>query len=124
VAKNAPRKRKKPDTEPRADIHPAEPTKAPGMAVWAKGLIDELAGHIPSDRQGSEVAASAVSQFARCLFEPRDLVEVRPLPYTTERFWCRAGDIVSHVHDLAELNSAGRNLYIGANPRLRHGGTE
>ena len=49
MAKTTPRKRKKPDTEPRAEDHPAEPPKAPGIAEWAKGLIDELAGHIPGE---------------------------------------------------------------------------
>jgi len=61
-----------------------------------------------------------VEQFAGALFEPGDVVELRPLPSGLSS-WHRASELASHVTTLAADNATGEHIYVGANPRPRHG---
>jgi len=62
-----------------------------------------------------------LSQFAGCIFEPKDLVEVRMLP-SGRSFWCIASELPNRAAELRDANQAGEGVYVGANPRKAIGG--
>jgi len=61
-------------------------------------------------------------RFLGCIFEPADLVEIRLLPSRRSIFRC-AGQLHELDNELSSANAAGQNVFIGANPRRRRGGT-
>src|SRR4051812_34799389 len=67
-------------------------------------------------------AASEVEQFVGCVFEPDDIVELRLLP-SKRSTWHRASALSTEAEKLALQNAGGENIYVGANPRSRNGGT-
>lgn len=69
----------------------------------------------------STTTINQIERFADCIFEPGDIVELRPLPHG-ERSWHLASALAGEVPRLARLNRTGQNIYIGANPRKRIGG--
>lgn len=64
---------------------------------------------------------SQLSQFAECVLEPDDLIEVRMLPSGRSE-WFLASDLSVKSAELALMNQAGEGIYIGANPRKESGG--
>ncbi len=84
-----------------------------GKRVGKPGL-----GKMAGDPVGT---ATALSTFARCVFEPEDIVEVRRLP-SRKSSWCTAGELPSQAAELLEANNNGENLYVGLNPRREVGG--
>ena len=77
------------------------------------------AGGRPSEIPGR--IAMQIKRFTGAIFEPDDLVEIRPLPGGDQR-WVRASELAGLASELAEENLAGRNIYFGANPRQHKGG--
>ncbi|MGE5612377.1 MAG: DUF3987 domain-containing protein [Bacillota bacterium] len=69
--------------------------------------------------------ASQVADFVAALFEPGDLVEVRAMAGKNDvrQDFIGCAALVDHIQNLIDLNQAGMNIYIGANPRSRPGGT-
>ncbi|MCC7291438.1 MAG: hypothetical protein IT449_05170 [Phycisphaerales bacterium] len=65
--------------------------------------------------------------FASCVFDGADIVEVRRLHEMRRggiSTWHRADELHTLADALASDNARGEQLYIGANPRNRHGGTK
>ncbi len=63
-----------------------------------------------------------VAQFVAALFEPSDLIEIRTLPPRINR-WLSAENLASRLSNLIDANSKSVDIYVGANPRNRQGGT-
>lgn len=69
-------------------------------------------------------ASEALRVYTKCVFEPSDLVEIRPLPdRPMRRDWIAARDLPDQAARLRRLNADGANIYAGANPRARRGGS-
>src|SRR5262245_7291548 len=66
---------------------------------------------------------SEISKFADCVFDPADIVEIRRLP-SRQSTWHTASDLPQQADTLAAENEAGQNIYCGANPRNKTGGTK
>lgn len=68
---------------------------------------------------------AAVERFLSALFEPNDTIEVRAIP-RLKRCWFFESyfALVDQLDELLAVNSKGDNLYFGANPRARRGGTD
>jgi len=66
-------------------------------------------------------ATSQLRSFGLALFEPHDIVEVRWLP-GARSVWLRAAGLPALAGRLSEINHAGQDVYVGANPRTRVGG--
>ena len=63
-----------------------------------------------------------LTAFAAVLWEPKDLIEVRPLPsHLGTRRWVEAASLPDMEAILKSYNSAGANLYAGVLPRVRDG---
>ena len=75
------------------------------------------------------IRTDAASELARLLFEPGDLVELRAIggPGNVAQIWVLASEIIGArpgVTGWVERQQAEqRNIYFGANPRLRPGGS-
>ena len=67
-------------------------------------------------------AQEAAAQYAACVFEPKDIVEVRRLPCGRST-WHRADTLSEVVRELIRENRQGQHIYVGANPRRVWGGT-
>jgi len=63
-----------------------------------------------------------VAEFISAIFNQDDLVEVRMLP-SGERDWCKASEIHEKLAYYNSRNLDGQNIYFGANPRTRKGGS-
>ena len=66
-------------------------------------------------------------RFTSCLYEPEDLVEIRLVRRRgedTPQLYERAGQLTDLADEIQQANAAGRNIYIGANPRCRKSGTD
>jgi len=77
-----------------------------------------------SQNRQSLIAAAreAVAHYAACVFEHKDIVEVRRLP-CGQSTWHRADKLSEAVRDLIHENRQGQHIYVGANPRRVWGGT-
>jgi len=63
-----------------------------------------------------------IQQYAACVYEPDDWVEIRALrDGSAKKFWRKARDLSSLVPALESLNHAGWNIYVGGNPRQGDG---
>jgi hypothetical protein len=62
-----------------------------------------------------------VGAFLWALFEPDDVIELRPLPSADEATWFVATDVDTLIARALHLNVAGENVFIGVNPRLDFG---
>jgi len=67
-------------------------------------------------------AQEAAAQYAACVFEPKDVVEVRRLPCGRST-WHRADTLSEVVRELIRENRQGQHIYVGANPRRVWDGT-
>ena len=70
-----------------------------------------------------EKSQQQVALFAKCLWEPDDMVELRLLPSRKQEYH-RAGVLVKQAPKLAAENRRDQNVYAGANPRQREGGSK
>jgi len=66
-------------------------------------------------------------RFIDCVFDPRDLVEVRIIhpkdsTHSNKQFFSQVDQVTSLDTTLRQANSVGGHIYIGANPRKRQGG--
>ncbi len=61
-------------------------------------------------------------KFLEAIFEPEDLAEVRLLPSRRSLFR-QVRELDAVAAELEDANARGENIYIGANPRRRPGGT-
>lgn len=70
-------------------------------------------------------ATNQLREFVDAIFEPNDVVEVRALhdDKPTVQKWLAASDLPRLASGLGELNKAGFNIYVGANPRKAPGGS-
>jgi len=60
--------------------------------------------------------------FARAVYDPRDVIEVRILRGTEAHLlWFTAEDLAGEAYKLVELNEDGWNTYAGCNPRIARG---
>ena len=78
-----------------------------------------------SQSRGSDPVAAArkaAAHYAACVFEPKDIVEVRRLPCGRST-WHIANRLSDTVRDLIRENQQGQHIYVGANPRRLWGGT-
>jgi len=77
-----------------------------------------------SRNRQSPIAAvrEAAARYVACVFEPKDVVEVRRLPCGRST-WHRADKLYEAVRDLICENQQGQHIYVGANPRRFWGGT-
>jgi hypothetical protein len=67
--------------------------------------------------------AEQISTYASVMWEPDDLIEIRPLkPWGATRFWCKSSELHYHIENMQEENQRGHNMYAGACPRSRDGG--
>ncbi len=67
--------------------------------------------------------ADQLGRFAAALWEPDDLVELRPLPVGSgRRRWLPAREVPALYSALREENNHGANLYAGVLPRTEVGG--
>ena len=66
---------------------------------------------------------AAIEAYARILFEPSDIVEVRRLP-SGRSSWHEAAHLAEVTAGLNRDNDAGQNIYVGASPRRERGGTK
>ncbi len=57
-----------------------------------------------------------MEQFAHCVYDPHDIVEVRTLPDKRSR-WCEASQLLGLAEQLATVNRGGAHVYAGVNPR-------
>lgn len=64
---------------------------------------------------------SQLAQFAECVFEPTDIVEIRFLP-SGRSIWCVASEVRDKAAELQQANQAGEHIHVGANPRKTSGG--
>jgi hypothetical protein len=87
----------------------------PTLTVRSGGELTVV--HAPNDQPTSPIA-----QFASCVFDPNDVVEIRRLPSKTST-WHTAADLRHELARLIAENRKGQNIYVGANPRTRRGGT-
>jgi len=64
-----------------------------------------------------------VKQYAACVFEPDDIVEVRAIASggRVRTFWRLAHDLYLLVPEWEKLNRDGFNVYVGPNPRKAEG---
>lgn len=61
--------------------------------------------------------------WAEILFDPNDLIEIRPLqPWQGRRDWVKAKDLSQHIDRMGSENDKGANLFIGVMPRTEAGG--
>lgn len=67
-------------------------------------------------------AQEAAAQYVACVFEPKDIIEVRRLP-CGQSTWHRADKLSEVVRELIRENQQGQHIYVGANPRCVWGGT-
>ena len=71
-----------------------------------------------------------IEKFASVLYEPEDIVEVRCIPKNRgsseapRQFWVLAEDLPDLSKKLEQLNSQGRNIFVGVLPRIGNGGGE
>lgn len=75
------------------------------------------------NRPAGHATTEAIGQYVNCVFEPSDIVEVRLLPKGTST-WYPARELAAQAAVLGRHNSAGKNVYVGANPRTRRGGAK
>lgn len=76
--------------------------------------------------------AEQLAAVAACLFEPRDIVEVRRFRFAGGRLavvrngstWHTAAELPELAETLAADNAEGVSAHVGVNPRSRHGGTK
>lgn len=64
-----------------------------------------------------------IPRFLAALYHHDDVLEVRLLP-GGRKVWSTAADFEGIEHDLHRENGAGKNVYIGANPRREVGGSK
>lgn len=64
-----------------------------------------------------------IAQFLAALYHHDDVLEVRLLP-GGRKVWSTPADFEGIEHDLQRENAAGKNVYIGANPRREVGGSK
>ena len=70
------------------------------------------------------------ARFLSAIFEPGDVVEVRLLPKERAigsplKWWTTAGEFAAKMSmDATSKNDTGYHIYVGANPRLKHGGSK
>lgn len=65
--------------------------------------------------------SQSIEEYAKCVFEPNDLVEIRPLPSGSSE-WHRADKLAEQSARLHAANLARQNIYAGVNPRRCVGG--
>ena len=68
-------------------------------------------------------AAGQLSTYVASVFDPADIVEIRRLPSGVSS-WCRAPELPLQAAGLRKENDDGQNIFVGANPRQRAGGTK
>lgn len=73
--------------------------------------------------QPTATRAEQLTTFAACVFDEADVVEVRLLP-AKRSYWPKAGELPKLAGKLASANARGENIYAGANPRTKSGGTK
>ena len=67
---------------------------------------------------------SETLRYAAVVWEPDDLVEIRPLPDASQRVWTPAGGMAKHLEWMRGRNARGNGVYAGVLPRIRpNGGT-
>lgn len=67
-------------------------------------------------------AREAAAQYVACVFEAKDIIEVRRLPCGRST-WHRAEKLSEAVRELIRENWQGQHIYVGANPRSAWGAT-
>ena len=70
----------------------------------------------------AEFAASELRRYAALVWEPADLVELRPIPEMDKRVWTSAGRADKQVDRMMALNARSIGIYAGVLPRTNHGG--
>ena len=74
------------------------------------------------DPQTHATTSVQLERFTACVFDPDDIIEVRRLP-STKSTWHRAGELAEQAAAFGADNDGGEGIHIGANPRLKAGGT-
>lgn len=67
-------------------------------------------------------ATMQLEQYAACVYEPEDIVEVRILRGSdAKKYWCAARELPTLADGLGKANADGWNIYAGPNPRKGKG---
>ncbi len=69
----------------------------------------------------TSLTRSQLDLYAKCIFEPTDIVEIRQLP-TGRSTWIQANKLNQRTDYLLEANQRKQHIYAGVNPRSRRGG--
>lgn len=64
-----------------------------------------------------------IETYARILWEPEDLIELRTLPAGGLRFWVKAFELSGKACEILRANDAKSNIYTGVLPRSEQKGT-
>jgi hypothetical protein len=78
---------------------------------------------LQSTRSPISNSESQLGQYARCVYKPNDIVEVRLLP-GGESDWYRAVEIPQLSKQVIDFTSSGKAPFVGVNPRIEFGGSK
>ncbi|MCL2000845.1 MAG: hypothetical protein FWG74_05380 [Planctomycetes bacterium] len=80
------------------------------------------AGDADMPNTDAETTGRELLRYAALVWEPGDLVEIRPIPEPGARFWTPASGIGEHLDRMLALNARGIGIYAGVLPRTVTGG--